>query len=60
MIAGNFDWFMELFVPVVELFMELFVPVVIGRSNCFGFGFRQSFENRSDRCLGRPHYKELQ
>ena len=27
-IARNFDWF-----------MELFVPVVIGRSNCFGFGF---------------------
>ena len=27
-IAGNCDWF-----------MELFVPVVIGRSNCFGFGF---------------------
>ena len=22
--------------------------------------FRQSFENRSNRCLGRPHYKELQ
>ena len=28
--------------------MELFVSVVIGRSNCFGFGFRQSFENRSN------------
>ena len=27
-IARNCDWF-----------MELFVPVVIGRSNCFGFGF---------------------
>ena len=27
-IAKNCDWF-----------MELFVPVVIGRSNCFGFGF---------------------
>ena len=27
-IARNSDWF-----------MELFVPVVIGRSNCFGFGF---------------------
>ena len=27
-IAWNCDWF-----------MELFVPVVIGRSNCFGFGF---------------------
>ena len=26
-IARNCDWFMELF------------PVVIGRSNCFGFGF---------------------
>ena len=28
LIAGNFDWF-----------MELFVPLVIGRSNCLGFGF---------------------
>ena len=27
-IARNCDWL-----------MELFVPVVIGRSNCFGFGF---------------------
>ena len=27
-IARNSDWF-----------MALFVPVVIGRSNCFGFGF---------------------
>ena len=27
-IARNCDWF-----------MTLFVPVVIGRSNCFGFGF---------------------
>ena len=27
-IARNCDWF-----------MQLFVPVVIGRSNCFGFGF---------------------
>ena len=27
-IATNWDWF-----------MALFVPVVIGRSNCFGFGF---------------------
>ena len=27
-IARNCDWF-----------MELFVPVVIGRNNCFGFGF---------------------
>ena len=27
--------------------MELFVPVVIGRSDCFGFDFQQSFENRS-------------
>ena len=27
-IARNCDWF-----------MALFVPVVIGRSNCFGFGF---------------------
>ena len=27
-IARNCDWF-----------MKLFVPVVIGRSNCFGFGF---------------------
>jgi len=27
-IARNCDWF-----------MELFVPVIIGRSNCFGFGF---------------------
>ena len=35
-IARNFDWFIAL--PA---------PVVIGRSNCFGFGFRQSFENRS-------------
>ena len=26
--------------------MALFVPVVIGRSNCFGFGF-SSFEDRS-------------
>ena len=28
LIARNCDWL-----------MELFVPVVIGRSNCFGFGF---------------------
>ena len=28
MIARNCDWF-----------IALFVPVVIGRSNCFGFGF---------------------
>ena len=34
-IARNCDWF-----------MALFVPVVIGRSNCFGFGF-SSFEDRS-------------
>ena len=28
--------------------MALFVPVVIGRSNCFGFGFGfSSFEDRS-------------
>ena len=27
-IAGNCDWF-----------MALSAPVVIGRSNCFGFGF---------------------
>ena len=27
-IARNYDWF-----------MELFVPVVIGQSNCFSFGF---------------------
>ena len=27
-IAGNSDWF-----------IALFAPVVIGRSNCFGFGF---------------------
>ena len=27
-IASNYDWF-----------IALFVPVVIGRSNCFGFGF---------------------
>ena len=27
-IARNCDWL-----------MELFVPIVIGRSNCFGFGF---------------------
>ena len=27
-IARDCDWF-----------MELFVPVVIGRSNCYGFGF---------------------
>ena len=35
-IARNCDWF-----------MELLVSVVIGRSNCLGFVFRQSFENRS-------------
>ena len=28
--------------------MELFVSVVIGRSSCFGFGLRQSSENRSN------------
>jgi len=28
LIARNFDWF-----------IALFVPVLIGRSNCFGFGF---------------------
>ena len=38
LIAGNCDWF-----------IPLSAPVVIGRSNCFGFGFRQSFENRSMR-----------
>ena len=37
-IARNCDWF-----------NALFVPVVIGRSNCFSFGFRQSFENRSSK-----------
>ena len=31
MIAGNCNWF-----------MELFVPVVIVRSNCFAFGFFDS------------------
>ena len=31
MIARNYDWF-----------IALFVPVVIGRSNCFGFGFFDS------------------
>ena len=36
-IARNCDWF-----------ITLSAPVVIGRSNCFGFGFRQSFENRSN------------
>ena len=35
-IARNYDWF-----------MELFVPVVTGRSNCFGFGFSIVMENRS-------------
>ena len=37
-IARNCDWF-----------IALFAPVVIGRGNCFGFGFnfRQSFKNRS-------------
>ena len=35
-IVRNGDWFIAL--PA---------PVVIGRSNCFGFGFRQSFENLS-------------
>ena len=28
--------------------MELLVSVVIGRSSCFGFGLRQSSENRSN------------
>ena len=36
-IARNCDWF-----------IALSAPVVIGRSNCFGFGFRLSFENRSN------------
>ena len=35
LIARNRDWF-----------IALFVPVVIGRSNCFGFGFSTVFENR--------------
>ena len=35
-IARNCDWFIAL--PA---------PLVIGRSNCFGFDFRQSFENLS-------------
>ena len=35
-IARNCDWF-----------IALSAPVLIGRSNCFGFGFfQQSFENR--------------
>ena len=34
-IPWNSDWF-----------IVLFAPVVIGRSNYFGSGFRQSFENR--------------
>ena len=34
MIARNCDWF-----------IAFFVPVVIGRSNCFGFGF-STVENR--------------
>ena len=32
LIARNFDWF-----------IALFVPVLIGRSNCFGFGFSTVF-----------------
>ena len=36
-IARKCDWF-----------IALFAPVVIGRSNYFGIGFRQSFENRSN------------
>ena len=34
-IARNCDWFIAL------------TPLVIGRSNCFGFGFRQSLDSRS-------------
>ena len=37
-IARNCDWF-----------IALFAPAVIGRSNCFGLVFRQSFENRSNK-----------
>ena len=40
MIARDCDWF-----------IALSVPVVIGRSNCFGFVFRQSFENRSKHVI---------
>ena len=38
-IARNFDWF-----------IALFVPVVIGRSNCFGFGF--------STVICKPPYKQ--
>ena len=37
-IARNCDWF-----------IALSASAVIGRSNCFGLVFRQSFENRSNR-----------
>ena len=39
-LVGNSDWL-----------ITLFVRVVIGRSNCFGLVFRQSFENRSIKTL---------
>ena len=41
-IARNCDWF-----------IALSAPVVIGRSNCFGLVFRQSFENRSIHNWGK-------
>ena len=39
-IAIAIAWFFPRFeLGIVIGFMALFVPVVIGRSNCFGFGF---------------------
>ena len=48
-IARNCDWF-----------IALFAPIVIGRSNCFGFGFGFStvFENRSIPRETQSHSRE--
>ena len=46
MIARNYDWF-----------MELFVPVVIGQSNCFGFGFLTVFVNVTSYIHHKPLWK---
>ena len=46
MIARNYDWF-----------MELFVPVVIGQSNCFGFGFLTVFVYVTSYIHHKPLWK---